>query len=239
MNLATLKQTCAAYHGKSVAQMTDDTTGVDMFLVAVNNARKKAERDHSFESSWCRATLSVAPTVGGLLSAATFVPLNTFSGIKEIISVQGKSLTDNSYFPLILRRPNQGPPRNVPRYPTDGQVFSSFGCSYLILRGDAIYKFPDDGTGAAITIYLEAYGWLNDYTDAMLLESAASPDFIVSHGFEFLQWTVILELNYVFQTFVFRQEGNPGAPERKQQAAWDSLVAWDSYRIGPHITDDR
>lgn len=235
MNLATLKQVCAAYHGKKVEELTDENTDVDLFLVAANNARKSAERDHNFESTWMLATLSVAPTTGGALSAVTIAPTGVFSGVREIISVEGT--INGCRSPLTIRRPNQGVPLNIPRIPTDAQAVSC-GCSYLIRRGNVIYKFPDDGTGTAFTIYLEAYGWLNDYTDAMLLVDAATPDFLVEHGFEFLQWSIILELNYTFQTFVFRQEGNPGAPEKLKAAAWESLLRWDSYQAS-HFADDR
>lgn len=238
MNLATLKKICAAYHNKTVAELTDEKTNVDMFLVAVNNARKWAEREHNFESAWCKGTLAVAVGTGGALSAVTIVPTLIFQGIKEIISVA--QLQAGQYVPIILRRPNRRDAlRGIPRVPTDAQLTAPDCESYLIIRGDTIYKFPDPSTGSAVTIYLEAYGWLLDYTDAMLDKDAAEPDFIVIHGFEFLQWAVILELNYVFQTFVFRQEGNPGAPEKKLAAAWESLVDWDSYRVAPHITDDR
>lgn len=235
MNLYTLKQICAAYHNKTVAQLTDSKTGVDLFLVAVNNARKAAEEEHSFESTWGLATLVVNATTGGALTAATLVPSATFSGIREIISIEGD--VRGRRRPLILRRPNKNSTSvTVPRYPTDSEV-ETCGNSYLLLRGDTLYQFPDLTTNTPLTIYLEMYGWLKDYTDAMLSVSASAPDFLVEHGFEYLQWTVILELNYSFQTFVFRQEGNPGAPEKKQQAAWDKLVTWDSYRA--HFSDDR
>lgn len=210
--------------------------GQDMFLVAANNVRKRAELLHNFESAWCKGTLSISPTTGGALSAVTFVPLSTFSGVKEIISMaQNQS---GSYVPIYLRRPNQTfSTRSIPRVPTDAQVVNSYWGSYLVLRGDNIYKEPDDGTGAAITVYLECYGWLNEYDNSSL--SVSNLDFFVTHGYEYLQWAIILELNYIFQSFVFRQEGNPGAPEKKMDAAWEALVAWDSYRVDPHISDDR
>lgn len=240
MNLWTMKKVCAAYHNKTVAELTDAATDVDLFLVAVNNARKNAERNHNFESTWAKGVLSVAPTTGGALSAVTITPADIFSGVREIIEFEGIGQSGVRY-PLVLKRAGAGlTSRYISRYPTDQQVFSGqWACAYLILRGDNIYKYPDDGTGSALSVEMELYGWLNDYTDDDLVEAAAVPDFLVEHGFEYLQWAVILELNYSFQTFVFRQEGNPGAPEKKLAAAWESLVNWDSYRASTRFKDER
>lgn len=234
MLFSALKTICASYHGKITGDLT--INGVDLFLVAANNVRKRAELLHNFESAWCKGTLSVAPTTGGAFSAVTIAPTGIFSGVKEIISVA--SLQGGQYVPIIVRRPNQEEVRTIPRVPTDAQVTNSYWGSYLILRGDTIYKFPDDGTGAAVTVYLEMYGWLKDYVATDLITST-DLDFMMSYGHEYMMWAVILELNYVFQSFVFRQEGNPGAPEKKMADAWDALVQWDSYRVGPHISDDR
>lgn len=240
MNLATMRRVCAAYHGKRIEDLTDADSGADLCLTAMNNARKSAERDHNFEDTWIHGTLTVAHTTGGALSAVVISPPNIFSGVREIVSVASVATNNLRQRPLIIRRPNQGVPRNVPRHPTDAQVISSaYACNYLIFRGGYLFQYPDLAGTTNLDIELEGYGWLNDYTDAMLADNAVTPDFLVEHGFEFLQWSVIIELNYKFQTFVFRQEGNPGAPERLKQAAWESLVNWDSYRIGPHITDDR
>lgn len=235
MLLSTLKTICLSYHNKTPPDVAFST--IDMFVVAANNVRKRAEMLHNFESAWCKATLSVAATTGGQLVNATIAP-NNFSAIKEIVSVaQNQS---GSYVPITLRRPNQTyEPRLIPRVPTDGQVASSYCGSYLVLRGDTIYREPDDGTGAASTIYLECYGWLTDYTTSDLSLTSGNLDFFMQHGHEYMMWGIILELNYLFQTFVFRQEGNPGAPEKKMEAAWDAFVQWDSYRVNPHLSDDR
>lgn len=239
MNLSTMRKACASYHGKTIQDLTDSDTGADLFLIEVNNAKKAAERDHNFEDTWMLGTLTVEHTNGGALADTVISPTGVFSGVREVVSVSGLSSNGTCRTPLTLRRPNQGFQRGIPvRYPTDGQV-SCCGCNYIIFRGGYIFQFPDLTGTEDLDIEIEGYGWLNDYTDAMVADTAATPDFLVEHGFEFLQWSVIIALNYKFQSFVFRQEGNPGSPERLKQAAWESLVNWDSYRIGPHITDDR
>lgn len=66
--LSEIKAACAAFHGKTASDFT--VNGVDLFLVAANNARRDAELRHNFEYARCRATLSIDPTDGGALSAA-------------------------------------------------------------------------------------------------------------------------------------------------------------------------
>lgn len=237
MLLSALKTICLAYHNKTPPDVALSGSN-DAFIIAANNVRKRAEMLHNFESAWCKGTLSVTPTNGGLLTATTIVPISAFQGVKEIISVAQSQ--NGAYVPIILRRPNQEAyARTIPRIPTDGDVLSTYNGSYLILRGDALYKYPDDGTGSAVTVYLECYGWLNDYVAAQLDLASGNIDFFMQYGHEYMMWGIILELNYMFQSFVFRQEGNPGAPEKKMEAAWDALVQWDSYRVTPHISDDR
>lgn len=241
MNLYDLKNVCAAYHNKVAADLTID--GVDLFLLAANNAKKSAERLHNFELEWIKATISVDYITGGLFSAATILPADIFSGIKEILSVSGT--VNNCVVPIRFTRPKGVPQSydwNIPRYPTDGQVTTSgSSCPFgLVFRGDQINIYPTQTTAGTLPINIEGYGWLNDYDAIMVADDDADPqDFLISYGFDFLQWSIIIELNYVFQTFVNRQEGNVGVPTKMRDDAWEDLIDWDSNRIDPHIRDTR
>ncbi len=90
------------------------------------------------------------------------------------------------------------------------------------------------------TLYIEGVGWLEDYTDEQLADvTVAAQDFIVDVGFDWLMWSCIIDLNYRFQTFVPRQEGNVGSPQAMRDAAWLDLVRWDSYLVDPNSTTER
>lgn len=250
MNLATLKATVAAYHQKTVAQLTPETT--DLFLVAANNARKNAEKLHNFEDCRCTATLAVAGVTGGALEDAEITPEDTFSGIKEILAISGlRSGTD--FVPLDFTTPDISIERDryelelsdnfwpVNRYPSDAQLLNRTGNAALVQRAGSLYFFPRvvASTDPPLTVYIEGYGWLNDYTDTDLVPSAATPDFLVENGFSYLQWAIIIELNYIFQTFVPRQEGNVGSPDKMLQEAWRDLMLWDDYKVISHSTRSR
>jgi hypothetical protein len=129
------------------------------------------------------------------------------------------------------------------RYPSDSQVLNRVGNAALVLRGGSIYRFPQltaDPGGEELTVYIEGYGWLNDYTDTQLQnETVTAQDFILENGFEYLQWEIILALNFIYHTFVFRQEGNAGSPEKKRDEAWRDLLVWDSYLVDPNSTRSR
>lgn len=237
-NLFDLKSVCAAYHGKTPDELVVGPT--DLFLVAANNVRKFAEKQHNFELSWVRATLDVDYQNGALFVNATTLPADRFSNIKEVVSLQGQ--VNNCWYPIRFSRP-RGIPETYdwiyPRYPNDGDVVPSTNIG-LIIRGDNLYLYPNQTATGVLPIRIEGYGWLKDYTAAMLDSDSAPPqDYLIEFGFDFLQWSIIIELNYRFHTFVNRQEGNPGVPSTMQKTAWDALVDWDSYSLSPHLRDTR
>lgn len=256
MNLLQLKATVAAFHQREPADLTKGP--VDLFLVAANNARKKAEKNHNFNEARCTAVLAIDGVTGGALASATVSPVGVFSGIKEILDISGLRAA-GEFVPLDFTRPEVNIERDryelelsnefwpMNRYPSDAQVLNRLGNAALVLRGGTIYRFPQFSPtvsqgGTPLTVYIEGYGWLKDYTDTQL-ESAdadgAPEDFLLDHGFEFLQWEIIIELNYVFHTYVFRQEGNVGSPDKKRDEAWLDLIRWDTYLVDPNSTRSR
>jgi hypothetical protein len=255
MNLLQLRATVAAYHRKEPADLIKGP--VDLFLVAANNAKKKAEKNHNFNEARCTAVLAIDGVTGGALSSATIAPVGVFSGIKEILDISGLR-AGGEFIPLDFTRPEVNIERDRyelelsdtfwpnNRYPSDAQVINRRGNAALVLRGGSIYRFPQfsptmSSGGEALTVYIEGYGWLKDYTETQLDGDAdgAPEDFLLDHGFEFLQWEIIIELNYIFHTYVFRQEGNVGSPDKKRDEAWADLIRWDTYLVDPNSTRSR
>lgn len=251
MNLFQLKATVAAYHQRTAADLTINS--VDLFLVALNNATKWAQKEHDFENCRCTATLAIDGVTGGALTAAVISPTGVFSGIRAVVDVSGMRLAGD-FVPFDFTRVDVAIERDraelelsddywpTNRYPSDAQILARSSSSTLVLRGGSIYQFPRVATTTQppVTVYLEAYGWLNDYVAGDLTGTGDPPkDFLVANGFDFLQWSTIIELNYICQTFVPRQEGNPGSPEKMKKDAWDNLILWDSYTIDPFATRSR
>ena len=182
-------------------------------------------------------------------------------GIKEVVAVQ-RMRPDGTYIPLDFARADIPIERDRTelefsdnlfpylRYPSDAQIVARGTSSSVIQRGKTLYIYPfyANVAQAAFSIHLEAYGWLSPYTPDQLiyLEDGTTPDdsvdeedFLLEYGAEFMQWDIICKLNYLFQTFVPRTEGNPGAPTAARDAAWENLLLWDSYQIDANTTRSR
>lgn len=128
MTLAQLKVTVAAYLGKTTADLTSG--GVDLFLVAANNARRGAEQLHNFEMARVRATLDIDGTLGGALSAAVME-----GGTNLGIVVTG-NLTPDVTGPYLLAGYNDSYSPPTPLYykagtPTPFATLSYGGIWYL------------------------------------------------------------------------------------------------------------
>lgn len=251
MTLGTLKATVASYHEKDLVDLTKN--GVDLFLVAANNARKNGEKLHTFEGTRCTALLDIDGVLGGRLSSAILSPEGTFSRIKEVIGAS--VLRNNIYVPIDFTRADIEKERErsaeeldwsfspANRYPSDSQLAWNQGFTKVVQRGDALFLFPEKAQACEqsvpcdkITVKLECYGFLADYTDDDLVDDEEF-DFFLANGDTYLQWACIHELNYIFQTFVPRQEGNViPSPKDMRDEAWRDLLLWDTYQTDSHIT---
>lgn len=255
MNLATLKGVCAAFHDKEPADLIQGS--VDLFLVAANNARSGAEMDHDFEYTRTTASLAIDGVTGASLDDAVFDQPGVFAGVKSILDVSALR-ANGVYVPVPFSRADVAIERDRTeielsgdeypsdnRYPSDADFLRTRGTYGVVQRGKMLYRFPrvsvlTPGETNPIPLYLECYGWLKEYTSAQLEDyNATAQDFILDVGFDFLQWSIIIELNYKYHTFVPRQEGNVGSPEKMQKESWNSLIQWDSYLIDPQSTRSR
>lgn len=65
----------------------------------------------------------------------------------------------------------------------------------------------------------------------------APSDFLLDFGHEFLMWRSVVEANFVWEQFVFRQEGALAPPEKQLAAAWQALLDWDSGLIATNTSE--
>lgn len=246
-DLASLKTICAAMLDIPEASFT--VNSLDLFLVAANNARKKAEKVHNFENTRVVLDVTISDGTGGDLDTATVVQGIATNGVKEVISVS-TNRSAQGYYPLAFSR------ADIPmeadryrgelgwnneydlRYPSDRDVLLCRDLQTIIQRGRKIFIYPDVGTlSTAVVFRLEAYGWLENYGSIGLVTEPE--DFIVEHGSEYLQWSIVSQLNFVFKNFVLRQEGTIASPEKQADEALQALILWDSYMVDSHITRSR
>ena len=191
------------------------------------------------------------PALLGVTGTATVTEGSTqFASIKEVIAVQ-RTNTDGLLVPLDFTRADIPIERDryelelseeyepYRRYPSDAQLLQRGTNGTIIQRGSSLFIYPVDKiTTVPLTVTLECYGRLADYT-ATNLSDTGPTDYLVQYGSTFLQWAVICELNYLFQTFVPRQEGVLSAPEKTRDEAWRNLILWDTYMVDANATRSR
>ena len=245
-NLYKLKTVCAAILERPVADFTT-SDAVDLFLLAADNARRSAETQHNFE--FCRITgkLSVDGVNGGKFTDITDVVGAATGGLRELTAVKSSTIS-GSQADVGFSRPEvaQESDRDVmlvqtqydynERYRPD---WGSYRTARLIERGGGLYIYPPSlNLTTPLSLIVEGYGWLPDYT-ALGAIGTAPQDYFVSKGFAYMQWAIVCELNYIWQKFVPRQEGNLTAPEKNRDMELQRLITDDSYSIDANSAYDR
>ncbi len=189
-----------------------------------------------------------APNTG--TGTATY-SASPFTLIREVIAVS-RAREDGSLIPLDFARADIPIERDRTelefqdslypylRYPSDADVQSRGSSASIIQRRQTLFVYPHFNMTDAqpLSVQLEAYAWLQDYTAANLT-NIVPDDFLVEHGFRYLQWAIVCDLNYIFRRFVSRQEGNIPMPQAERDLAWRDLVAWDAYMVDSNTTRSR
>ena len=169
MTTLEIKKAIAAYHKKTVADLTVD--GQDLGLLAMNQARMQAELLHDFNFQRKLLTLSVDTVTGGSLEAAVIMDTTTNVTIKTLLDVG--QFDDNGNFRPVewttveegLDRVRAEQPWGQVRYPTDAQ-FESWpsGQRRFTVANQKIYSWPrSTSPGTALSIGLEAYVFSGDW----------------------------------------------------------------------------
>lgn len=172
--------------------------------------------------------------------------------LKEVVAVQ-RVQADGSHVPLDFSRADIPIERDRTsreladyydareRYPSDADILNNGDNTAIIQRRRSLFVYPpqlNTATGDPLSVRLEAYAWLPTF-DAVGGVNATAPNFLFEHGADWLQWEIILELNYYFQTFVPRQEGVLAPPIQARDTAWRNLLLWDSYMVDSNTNRSR
>lgn len=189
---------------------------------------------------------------GSFTGAPVVVDSSTsvFSGIKEIIALT-RTTVNGVTWPIDFTREDIRIERDryedelsdgyafSQRYPSDAQLLTLGSTASVVQRGQRLYVSPYDVINTTpVNVNIIGYGWLRDYTTSDLSDLNPS-DFFIEHGFQYMQWAIVCELNHVFQRFVPRQEGVLSPPEQKAEAAWRDLLLWDTYMVDSNVTRSR
>lgn len=77
----------------------------------------------------------------------------------------------------------------------------------------------EEGTGTLTTAFVDS--------EVDLTQT----DYFLTTGFNYMQWQTIVELNYLIQRFVPRQEGNLNPPEKLAEMALEKLIRDDTNAV--------
>lgn len=193
-------------------------------LVAVNNAKLFAEKQHDFaytEVSVPVTLTSAGASIFALGSGPT--KMKKVTGVKLVCSDGGtKPMLFTKGKDLDIRQRISDRLGVEDRYPS----YSPGAISHepqITLRGLTLNSFPLLSSGESMSIMVDGYKWTDRYT---ALDNTT--DWLIQCGFDFLMWQTIIELNYIVNIFVPRQEGSLSPPEKLRDEAFASLLIVDS-----------
>lgn len=240
MNVGTLKGVIAAYLQVDASSLV--LNGVDLILVSLNNARRKAEQYHDWACSevtaYGTAVLGVGNWKSGMLEQGSNDPVT----LKQPTTFY-LTLTDGNLLPLVHQSKKLG--ASLAKEYLDrgaGDLRSRYNGDYsydtrvtqgVLTSPSSLRVFMHGNGGYTIeprptvnhTVVVDGYKWFDDYT------ADSDTDWFTENGSEYLQWACVVELNHRVQAFVPQQEGNLAPPTRAADAALAALVAYDNFQL--------
>lgn len=215
MTLNEIKQAAAAFFRRSATELTTED-GIDLGLVALNQARKTAELGYDFEFSRQLLTLTVNGAIGAELDEAVIFGTTKKREIKTLTDV-GVISEDGVIIPVEWTTVGESMNRQRQEHKA---------CPRVLFSGDSVYIYPK--SEETVTLALHGYAFSRPWTAADL-DTVQKP--WTTHGEAFMLWSTIVQLNYLFVQYVIRTEGAIAPPVDLMNQAFDSFKAWDTFRF--------
>lgn len=203
--------------------------GVDLSLLALNNARRVAEKAHDFYYSKTDLVLPISASgssIFGATRAGSLLPV----GIKRIENVKLplatgdlvpiEFITDDEWRGRMMREYGRQPWNpNLTLY----QLGVSQNNPTCYQQGPNLFLAPASQFSFPISTTLSVIQWLPDYAEP------SDSDFFTEFAPDYLQWQGIIECNKLTKWFTQRREGNIDESNLQVEAqrAMESLLAWD------------
>lgn len=214
-------------------------TEVNLLNLALNNARKVAERFHDFSICRKRGYFSYTGNAVDWRSPTWFTGTGTARKIKlwyeRVSGTAGsgayggvdralKALTQEQLARLFAREDYRSAPlESVQRYLADADPAYGndplLGQNYVIIEGHNFYLHPSSTTTRLVVV--DGFYWWTDWS------SDSTTDWWTEQGAEFLILQAMIEANRLSMTFVGNVEGNLPPPVKEAQRALGELVQLD------------
>lgn len=250
MTIGQIKEVIAANLHKSVTDYVKGSgaTEINLLNLALNNARKVAEKFHDFSICRKRGHFSYSGNAIDWRSPTWFSGTGTARKIKfwyERVSgttsdgAYGgvdrtiKALTQEQLAKLYARKDYEVAPlettqRYLAEYDPAWGTDPLLGQTYVIIEGYNFYLHPS--STATRTIIADAFYWWPDWS------SDDTTDWWTDYGTEFLILQAMNEANRLSQTFVGNVEGNLPPPLKEAARALGELVQLDKDSTESSIT---
>jgi hypothetical protein len=241
MTIGQIHASIAAYLRKPIADFVigSGATQTDLLYLALNNARKAAEKARDFSicrkrgyfsittsanwtaPTWFDATSVVARKVKNWYVRTTGTGASgEFGGIDRAVKAvtldQISSLYRRSDYATVPMDSNQ---RYAADFDTTFGLDPLLGQTYIIIDGQRCQLHPVPTTAQVIVV--DAYFWYPDWT------TGTTDDWWTKYGSEYLLYKGMVEANRLNQMFAGNVEGNLPPPVREAQNALDELIKLD------------
>lgn len=236
-----IKEVIAANLHKPLADFVKGSgaTEIDLILLALNNARKSAEKFYDFSICRKRGHFSYSGTALDWRSPTWFSGSQSARKIKtwyeRVSGTTGdgeyggtdrvlRALTQEQVAQLYAREDySRVPLSTTQRYLADAQpAFGNdplLGQTYVVLEGHHFFIHPSSTTTR--TIIVDGFFWWTDWN------SNSDTDWWTTYGAEYLILQAMTEANRLSMTFVGNVEGNLPPPVKEAQRALGELVQLD------------
>ena len=234
MLIGQLKTLVAAYLEKDPVSFIKGTgtSQVDVLLVALNNARRNAERLFNYSHLMAYTGLTL-PVAGAQLTDAFLVADDSEVKVKEVLDwyirasdrdVPIKIMSKKLQTTLALQHSYDGslPLDKDYRYRGDDDLGAYQGLPkvpYLIKRGNYITVHPLNS--GELSLRMNSNLWADDYTDD------ADEDWFCINGSDYLMWQAIIEVNHLTGSFVAQRDGAIPPPVRQASEALTAMNLCD------------
>lgn len=236
-----IKEVVAGYLHKTTTDFVKGSgaTEIDLLLLALNNARKTAERFYDFSICRKRGYFSVTNGATDWRSPTWFSDSGTARKIKTWYErVSGGSaagayggvdrvlrqLTQEQVAKLYAREDYlEAPLWSTERYLSDQESPLArdplLGQNYIVTEGNNFYYYPQSATTKVIVV--DAFYHWPAWT------TGTTTDWWTENAEEFLIWQTLVEANRLPMQFVGNTEGNLPPPTKEANEALAKLVQAD------------
>jgi hypothetical protein len=236
-----IKEVIAANLHKSTSDYVKGTGAnqIDLLLLALNNARKSAEKLHDFAICRKRGYFSHSGGLQGWRNPTWFSGSGTARKVKTWYERVEGDETDGAFGGVdrVLRAITQDQKAQLyaredyleaPLWPNERYVADSESAvgrdpllsqTYVVLEGHNFYIHPT--SNATRLIVVDTFYWWADWT------LGTDNDWWTENGVDFLIMQAIVEANLMTQHFVGNVAGNMAPPVKEANAALANLIQLD------------